>query len=162
MTGGPGKEHETNKPPPTGRVWERSKGDTTLSDHLPESFSLAFTLAKQGVHPITIKPETGSHTAEQVSLLPYCSLPRCPFPIKSPALPAHVSSWTIHFLVLDKSPVSGAGRGHPSCNNFSSTLCWHFWVNHGKSCMLCLAWQLAVFVGYPALEIVTNLNRDIL
>ena len=29
MTGDPGKENGTNKPPPTGRVWERSKGDTT-------------------------------------------------------------------------------------------------------------------------------------
>ena len=29
MTGGPGKEHGTNKPPPTGRGWESSKGDTT-------------------------------------------------------------------------------------------------------------------------------------
>ena len=29
MTGGPGKGHGTNKPPPTGRVQERSKGDTT-------------------------------------------------------------------------------------------------------------------------------------
>ena len=28
-TGGPGKEHGTNKPPPTGRVWEMSKRDTT-------------------------------------------------------------------------------------------------------------------------------------
>ena len=28
-TGGPGKEHRTNKPPPIGRVQERSKGDTT-------------------------------------------------------------------------------------------------------------------------------------
>ena len=28
MTGDPGKEHGTNKPPPTGRVRERSKGDT--------------------------------------------------------------------------------------------------------------------------------------
>ena len=28
-TGGPGKEHRTNTPPPTGRVRERSKGDTT-------------------------------------------------------------------------------------------------------------------------------------
>ena len=28
-TGGPGKKHGTNKPPPTGRVRERSKGDTT-------------------------------------------------------------------------------------------------------------------------------------
>ena len=51
-TGGRGKEHRTNKPPPTGRVWERSKWDTTcpMSDHLPESFSLAFILAEQGVH----------------------------------------------------------------------------------------------------------------
>ena len=29
MTGAPGKEHGTNKPPPTGRVQDRSKGDTT-------------------------------------------------------------------------------------------------------------------------------------
>ena len=29
MTGGHGKEHRTNKPPLTRRVWERSKGDTT-------------------------------------------------------------------------------------------------------------------------------------
>ena len=29
LTGGPGKEQETNKPPPTGSVRERSKGDTT-------------------------------------------------------------------------------------------------------------------------------------
>ena len=28
-TGGPGKENRTSKSPPTGRVWERSKGDTT-------------------------------------------------------------------------------------------------------------------------------------
>jgi len=29
MTRGPSKEHGTNEPLPTGRVWERSKGDTT-------------------------------------------------------------------------------------------------------------------------------------
>ena len=28
-TGGSGKEQGANEPPPTGRVWERSKGDTT-------------------------------------------------------------------------------------------------------------------------------------
>lgn len=27
FTGHPGKEHGTNKTPPTGRIWERSKGD---------------------------------------------------------------------------------------------------------------------------------------
>ena len=69
---------------------------------------------------ITIKPKTASHAAEQFSWvpLPYCSPPRCPFPIKSLALSAHVSPRTIHFRVLDKSPISGPGRGPPSCNIF--------------------------------------------
>ena len=46
---------------------------------------------------------------------------RVPFPIKSLALSAHVSPRTIHFRVLDKSPVSGPGRGPPSCNK------WRLW-----------------------------------
>ena len=72
-------------------------------------------------NPITIKPETVSHVAEQFSWvpLPYCSPPGCPFPIKSLALSAHVSPRTIHFQVLDKSPVSGPGRGPPSCNKIN-------------------------------------------
>ena len=53
--------------------------------------------------------------------LPYCSPPRCPFPIKSLALSAHVSPRTIHFRALDKSPVLGPGRGLPSCNK------WRLW-----------------------------------
>ena len=71
-------------------------------------------------NPITIKPKTASHMAEQFSWvpLPYCSPPGCPFPIKSLALLAHVSPWTIHFQVLDKSPVSGPRKGPPSCNSF--------------------------------------------
>ena len=73
-------------------------------------------------NPITIKPETVSHAAEQFSWvpLPYCSPPGCPFPIKSLALSVHVSSQTIHFLVLDKSPVLGPGRDSPSCNNWTA------------------------------------------
>ena len=69
-------------------------------------------------NPITIKPQTASHVAEQFSWvpLPYCSPPGCPFPKNSLALSAHVSLQTIHFRVLDKSPVSGPGRGPPSCN----------------------------------------------
>ena len=61
--------------------------------------------------------------AEQFSWvpLPYCSPPGCPFPIKSLALSAHVSPRTIHFRVLDKSPVSGPGRGPSSCNK------WRLW-----------------------------------
>ena len=52
--------------------------------------------------------------------LPYCSLPGHPFPIKSLALSAHVFPQTIQFLVLDKSPLSGPGRGSPSCNEMIS------------------------------------------
>ena len=71
-------------------------------------------------NPITIKPKTASHVAEQFSCvpLPCCSLPGCPFPIKSFALSAHVSPRTIHFRVLDKSPLSGPGRGPPCCNSY--------------------------------------------
>ena len=36
-------------------------------------------------------------------------------------LSAHVSPWTIHFRVLDKSPVLGPGRGPSSCNK------WRLW-----------------------------------
>ena len=42
MAGGPGKEYRTNKPPPAGRSWEKSKGD-----YLPESCSLESILAEQ-------------------------------------------------------------------------------------------------------------------
>ena len=73
-----------------------------MSDHLPESFLLASILADKDnleTNPITIKPETASLVAEQSSWVPSlsCSAPRCPFPIKSRALEAHVSPWTIHF-----------------------------------------------------------------
>ena len=64
------------------------------------------------MNPITIKPEAASHAAELFSWvpLPYCFPPGCPFPIKPLASSARVSPWTIHFRVLDKSPVSGPGR----------------------------------------------------
>ena len=41
--------------------------------------------------------------------------------MKSLALSAHVSPQTIHFRVLDESPVSGPGRAPPSCNK------WRLW-----------------------------------
>ena len=139
MIGGPGKEHGTNKPPPTTRVWERSKGGTTCptTSQNPSLWHLSWLdkacttrkdselelLAKDNLetNPITIKPETASHVTELFSWvpLPYCSPPGCPFPIKSLALSAHVSPRTIHFRVLDKSPVSGPGKGPSSCNNLN-------------------------------------------
>ena len=81
--------------------------------HEPPKDSESGWLAKDSLetNPITIKSETASHVAEQFSWvpLPYCSLPGCPFPIKSLALSAHVSPHTIHFQVLDKSPDHGKG-----------------------------------------------------
>ena len=126
-TGGPAKEHGTNKPPPTRRVRERSKGDTTClttsqnpSHWRPSWLNKVCTTRKDSesewlakdnpeTNPITIKPETASHVAEQFSWVPLlsCSPPGCLFPLKSLALSAHVSPRTIHFRVLDKSPVSG-------------------------------------------------------
>ena len=46
-----------------------------------------------------------------------------PLPIKPLALSACVSPRTIHFRVLDKSPLSGPGRGPPSCNNSLYSAC---------------------------------------
>ena len=126
------KKYGVHKPPPMGRIWERSKGDAICPTNLPESSSLESILAGCVYHqegpwvrmlardnletnPITIIPETVSHVAEQSSWVPSPSFspPRHPFPIKFLVLSAHVSSWTIHFWVLDKSPLSGPGRGPP-------------------------------------------------
>ena len=135
-TGGPGKEQGTNKPPWTGRVQERSKGDTTCLTTSqnpplwhPSWLNKAFTtrknsesewLAKDNLetNPITIKPETASHRAVLLGSLTLLLSTRCPFPIKSLALSAHVSPRTIHSQVLDKSPVSGPGRGSPFLQHF--------------------------------------------
>ena len=54
--------------------------------------------------------------------LPYCSPPRSPFPIKSLALSACVSPWTIHFQVLGKSPLSDRRRGFPFLQQLCPTL----------------------------------------
>ena len=91
-----------------------SKACTTKKD--PESEWLA--RENPETNHITTKPKTASHVAEQSSWvpLPSCSSPGVPFPIKSLALSAYVSPWTIHFWVKDKSALSGRGRGPPSYN----------------------------------------------
>ena len=127
----------------TRRVQERSKGDTwcpTTSQNpsrwRPSWLSNMCTtrrdpesewLARDNLetHSISIKPKSSSHVANEPSWipLPSCSRPRCPSPVKSFALLAHVSPQTIHFQVLDKSSPSGPERGPPSCNIiYSQTL----------------------------------------
>ena len=77
---------------------------------------------------ITMKPETANHMAEQSSEfpLPCFSPPTCPFPIKSLAWLAGMSSRTIHFQMLDKSPLSAPRKSLPSCNQFTSRSCLSF------------------------------------
>ena len=63
-----------------------------------------------------------------------CSPPGHPFPINSLALSSPVSPRTIHFWVLDKSPLSDSGRGPPSCNirtQFLSTAAVCFPILYG-------------------------------
>ena len=124
MTGGPGKEHGINKPPPIRRVRKRSKADTTCPTTSqnpplwrPSCLNKACTarkdsesewLAKDNLQAMRQSCSSGSRTP--------CSPPGGPFLIKFLGLSAHVSPGTIHFWVLDKNPGSGPGRGPPSCN----------------------------------------------
>ena len=170
-TGGSGKERGTNKLPPTRRIRERSKGERRLHvirpTNLPESFSLKSILAEwcmchqegpwvkwlardnQETNPITIKPKTVSHVAEQSSWvpLPSCSPPRCPFPIESLALSACVSLQTIHFRVLDKSP-SRALEGV----SLPATCPWLFigWVLASKKKDSFFLLSLAIITGWES------------
>ena len=63
-------------------------------------------------NPITIKSNPVSHMAEQLSCtpLPSYSPPRHLFPIKSLALSACASPQTLHFPVVEKSPLLGPER----------------------------------------------------
>ena len=88
MTTGPGKEHGTNKPPPTRRVLERSKQDTmcpTTSQNpslwhpswlnkvcATRKDSESEWLAKDNpeTNPITIKPEAASYEKELFFWIP--------------------------------------------------------------------------------------------
>ena len=102
--------------------------------HAPPGKTELEWLAKdhQETNPITIKPPYNPRlraTRQSSSPgFPYLLLSTgVPFPIKSLALSAHVSPWTILFWVLDKSPVSGPGRDPPSCNNSSHCrICYHW------------------------------------
>ena len=124
MTGSPGKEHRTNKPPPTRRVQERPKWDTTCltTSQNPRWLNKACTtrkdtgsewLAKDNLdtNPITIKPKT-EPCGRAVFLvpLPYCSLPGQLFPLKSLALSAHISSDN-SFPSVRQEPSFGPWKG---------------------------------------------------
>ena len=115
--GGPGKEYGTNKPPPTGRIQERSKGDSTCLTNLPESSSLESPwlsdvhttrkepesrwLARDNLetNSITIKPKAVSHVAEQFS---WVHLPCCSHSAQA-RLPSEVSCFVSTSVCSDNS-----------------------------------------------------------
>ena len=131
-TGGSGKKHGTNKPSPTGRVWERSKGDTTCptTSHNPSLWHPSWLnkacttrkdsesewLAKDNpeTNPITIKPETGSHAAEQFSWVPLpADLHRVPFPNKISCFVSMCVSSDNSFPSVRQEPSFGPWKGSP-------------------------------------------------
>ena len=127
MKGGPSNTELISHHPP--EVRKTSKGDATCWTtsrnpprwHPPWLSNACATrkdpesgcLAKDNpeTNPITIKPESTSHVAEQSSWAPspYCS------PLGAP------SQWSL-FPMLDKSPLSGPGRGPPSCSSTAGYL----------------------------------------
>ena len=136
-TGGPGNEHGTKKPPPTGRVQERSKGDTTClttsqnplwhSSWLNKACttkkdSESELLAKDNreTNPITIKPETASHVTELFSwvLLPYCFPPGCPFPNKISCFVSPCVSSDNSFLSVRQKPSFRPWKESPFLQQF--------------------------------------------
>ena len=142
MTKGPSKEHRTNKPPPTRRVQERSKGDTkflTTSQNPscwhPSCLSNEYATMKDEsgwwakdnleTNPITIKPETGSQPPVRAVLLGSLTLllsARASFPIKSLALSAYV--FLRQFFSECKTRIHSWGPrgGPPSYNTLSEKL----------------------------------------
>ena len=126
-TGSPSKEHRTDKPPPTRRIWERSKGDATgptISQNPPRwNASWLSSMCTPTNDPVSewlarvnpeTNPETARHVTEQLSwvLLPCCSLPGLPFPIRSLALSAHVSVDN-SFLSVKQEPTLRPWKGSP-------------------------------------------------
>ena len=106
-----------------------------MAYHFPESFSLAFILAERRVHhqqgpwiriigqknpetnPITIKPET-EVLLGSLTLLPSAE---APFPSNISCFVSMCTSLDNSLpsvrRELDKSSLSGPGRGPPSCNS---------------------------------------------
>ena len=127
-TGGPGKEQGTNKPPPTRRVRERSKGDTMYLTTSPNpSVWHPCWLNKEGMHhqkdsesewlakdnleinPITIKPESRAVLLGSLTLLLSARVPS----INKVSLSAHVSSHSSFLSVRQEAALGALGEGAP-------------------------------------------------
>ena len=140
MTGGPGKEHGTNKPPSTRRVQERSKGDTTspTTSQNPSLWhpswlnkvcttrkdSESEQLAKDNpeANPITIEPRDCKPRDRAVllgSLTPLLST-RVPFPNKISCFVNRCVSSDSSFPSVRQEPSFGPWKGSPFLQHLGS------------------------------------------
>ena len=130
-TGGPGKERRTNKPPPTRRVQERSKGDTTClttsrillsgihlgwTRHAPPGRTLNYNdwLKTPETNPITIKSKTVSHVTELfLGSLTLLLSTQVPFPNKISCFVSTCVSSDNSFLSVRQEPSFRPWKGSP-------------------------------------------------
>ena len=137
-TGGPGKEHRTNKPPPTARVRERSKGDTacpTASQNPfcwhPSWLNKACTTRKNSesewlakdnpeTNSITIKPKTATQFCRAVLLgsLTLLLSARVLFPNKISCFVSTCVSSDNSFLSVRQEPGFGPWKGSSFLQHF--------------------------------------------
>ena len=135
MTGGPGKEHGTNKPPPTRRVRERSEGDTTCLPtsqnpslwhpswlnkmHTTRKDSESKRLPKDNAetNPITMNPETLNHEphgrAVLLGSLTLLLSTRASFPNRVSCFVSTCVSSDNSFPSVRQEPSSGPWKGPP-------------------------------------------------
>ena len=85
-------------------------------------------------NPITIKPETTSHITEQFSWVPLlcCSLPKYPFPMKSLAFSAHVSSDN-SLLSVRQDPTLGPWKRSLFLKHNQCLKLWEWIISSKKS-----------------------------
>ena len=137
MTGGPGKEQGTNKPPPTRRVQERSKGDTTCpttsqnpSHWHPSWLNEVCTTRKESesewldkdnpeTNPITIKPRVQPCVrAVLLSSLALLLSTQAPFPNKISCFVCTCISFYNSFLSVREEPSFRPWKGSPFLQHY--------------------------------------------
>ena len=133
-TGGPSKQHGINKPPPTGRAQERSKGDTTcpttsqnpslwhpswLNKAAPPGRALSQSDWLKTTHkliPLLKNPETASHLCGRAALLGSLTLllsTQVPFPSEISCFVSTCVSLDNSFPSLRQEPSFGPWKGSP-------------------------------------------------
>ena len=124
----------------------------------PSWLSNAWTSRKDPVLEwLAIKLKTVSHVAEESSWVPLAgySPPRHPFSIKSLAVSVRVSPQTIHFWVLDKSPLSCPRRSPSSCKRIFK--CWKLiHIKKKKKKILCTSKSIWVLNSACMISVLTS------